>query len=1477
MKSLRTLWLAACALFFGSLATSLTVSAAENPPPLVILLTTEPIATESGSESGRFLVVRTGPTAHPLTVFYTLSGSAQNGVDYAELTGQVTIPQGASFAPVEVAALDDELYEENERVVATLNQGPYASPIPPYIICWPHRGVVTIIDNDKPENEAPQVAMTNPPDGAVIPGPTDILLAARAWDRDGRVAAVEFFANGESLGVARNWVALRTAGLAVENAPMLEASVAGADLFPDLEPRFAGLDDVEILPHHLFRLKWENAQPGEYELVAVATDNDGARSESAPIKITISDPPPQPVVSVVARDPIATEGAPYPLDPLALVRPDTATFLIKRSGSTDRPLDVYYRLSGTAGNGVDYSELPTMVTIPEGARGVEIVVVPIDDSLVEETESVILAIEPPVCPEIWPPSPDCYLVGEHGRARAAILDNDRPPGNLPPRVEIVRPGDGSVFRAPADITIVADARDRDGRVVSVEFFNGEESIGIVRNPPILARPLDENGNTGPVLQPFVFVWVDVPAGHYVLRALATDNAGATSWSGPVEIKVVEVQRPPVVTIHTIDGEAREQSPLIDALTDTALFQVQREGSVEHALKVFYRVGGTAANGVDYTELSGMVEIPAGAKHADLEINPLDDELAEGDETVIVKLLPLNIDELANLRPDHLPPYLVGEPAAARAVIHDDEPPVSNLPPRVALIAPPVGSTFPAGEDIKLVAAAGDSDGHITQVEFFANDESLGIVPGGDVTTADVFERLFRLAWENVPVGEFELAAVATDDDGASTRSLPVHIRVIDPCTRTHVWITAIDPLASELSSTEWPPGILAPIIAPDTATIRISRRACDVSGPLEVHYQIRGTATNGEDYRELTGTAVIPANAWHVDVIILPWDDNLVEPTETVVLSLMPPPCLPDPAGNVDVNCWVIHESGEAVAFIRDNDHRENELPKVAIVEPANGDTFPLHTPIEIVVKALDPDGWVPKVEFFADNVKIGEQEIVFIQEPEPGQEQTFSMTWTGATPGEHILVARATDDRGGLSRSEPVRIKVVDEHPLSKVIVIAVDPIASERGPLSSSDDLTPDTATFMVHRTVRNDRPLEVFYHLGGVAKNGIDYRQLSGRVIIPAGAWCAPVVIDPVDDNLVEGTETVVIELAPVACPAIWPPSPDCYELGEPARAVAFIRDNDHNENQRPRIAITRPMDGETFVAPTDIGIRAVAKDPDGWVGLVEFYNGREKFGQVAINFIQAPPPGQEQVFEFNWVNAPLGSHTLTAVATDDRGAKSVSEPVEIKVVRPDGPPVVTIHARDPHAREGGPNSEPNPARFRVKRTGPLTGGLTVYYAIDGTAANGEDYEALTGMVTIPAGRRSAPIVINPIDDNLLEPIETVILKLVEPPSLTDVSIAVERPYTIGRPGRAAAYIVDNDRPRPNCLELPDGMVSLRLGGRDGVSYAIEVSTDLREWRRIDCNTVRDGAIDFVDPEARGQERRFYRMIEAADDLRLEDELD
>src|SRR5205085_2421363 len=63
--------------------------------------------------------------------------------------------------------------------------------------------------------------------------------------------------------------------------------------------------------------------------------------------------------------------------------------------------------------------------------------------------------------------------------------------------------------------------------------------------------------------------------------------------------------------------------------------------------------------------------------------------------------------------------------------------------------------------------ATDSDGSVTQVQFFANGISIGLTNAGPTT--------FSINWSNAVVGSFILTAVATDNGGLSATSAPVNV------------------------------------------------------------------------------------------------------------------------------------------------------------------------------------------------------------------------------------------------------------------------------------------------------------------------------------------------------------------------------------------------------------------------------------------------------------------------------------------------------------------------------------------------------------------------------------------------------------------------------------------------------------------------------------------------------------------------------
>jgi hypothetical protein len=354
-----------------------------------------------------------------------------------------------------------------------------------------------------------------------------------------------------------------------------------------------------------------------------------------------------PIVTIVATDPEAFE------------LPDVAggfnpgAFTVRRTGPIDLPLTVYYRIGGTANNGIDYKELSGTVEIPAGQAYADIEVIPIDDNIEESTESVnAILIVPEVVIAVYPPPPPPYIIGEPKKATVYIYDNEICPTNVPPVVRITRPRNGMTFAAPANIGIFAETFDRDGKIKTVEFYEGTNKIGDALSPT----------NISSALYPYYFMWMDVSAGDYILTAVATDNSGESTKSEPVRIKVIEpiTNTIPVVNIKTIDSFACECpfTPIVvytnynsagfggsQIITNRApninssTFLVRREGITNSELTVNYMISGTASNGIDYLSLPGIVIIPEGLSFATITIVPVEDSIREGTETVTLTLVP----------------------------------------------------------------------------------------------------------------------------------------------------------------------------------------------------------------------------------------------------------------------------------------------------------------------------------------------------------------------------------------------------------------------------------------------------------------------------------------------------------------------------------------------------------------------------------------------------------------------------------------------------------------------------------------------------------------------------------------------------------------------------------------------------------------------------------------------------------------------
>lgn len=109
---------------------------------IVTIAASDGTATEVGPTTGAFTVTRAGYTGAALTVRYTLAGTATKAVDYASLSGILTVPAGATSATITVTPIDDALAEPGETAISALSTNSA------YTIGASGSATVTIISNE---------------------------------------------------------------------------------------------------------------------------------------------------------------------------------------------------------------------------------------------------------------------------------------------------------------------------------------------------------------------------------------------------------------------------------------------------------------------------------------------------------------------------------------------------------------------------------------------------------------------------------------------------------------------------------------------------------------------------------------------------------------------------------------------------------------------------------------------------------------------------------------------------------------------------------------------------------------------------------------------------------------------------------------------------------------------------------------------------------------------------------------------------------------------------------------------------------------------------------------------------------------------------------------------------------------------------------------------------------------------------------
>jgi hypothetical protein len=336
------------------------------------------------------------------------------------------------------------------------------------------------------------------------------------------------------------------------------------------------------------------------------------------------------------------------------------------------------------------------------------------------------------------------------------------------------------------------------------------------------------------------------------------------------------------------------------------------------------------------------------------------------------------------------------------------------------------------------------------------------------------------------------------------------------------------------------------------------------------------------------------------------------------------------------------------------------------ITQPPDGAVLPAGKDVEIHATAIDPLGYIPRVEFYDGTARIGVSEIAFLVEPPPGTPIQHSLVWTNPAPGDHVLTAKALTARGEAVVSNPVHVTI--QKGITVVRVSAPDPQGTEFSPLVA----VIDAAVFEISRDGPTNDALTVFFSLHGTATPNVDYRPVSSPVQIPAGARSANVIISPAPDDVMEPMETVGIQLeySPLAGPQT------SYQIDTAhTHATAVIYDKHPPENGA--LELSFPDDNATYAENSPIYLAAAAFHPSVSLSRVVFYSDDM---QIGVSELPSAAAGGLYLHSIIWEHPAPGRYEITARAALPDGSEIVSSVRNIRVGPEEGTTVKIIQPHD-----------------------------------------------------------------------------------------------------------------------------------------------------------------------------------------------------
>ncbi len=394
-----------------------------------------------------------------------------------------------------------------------------------------------------------------------------------------------------------------------------------------------------------------------------------------------------------------------------------------------------------------------------------------------------------------------------------------------------------------------------------------------------------------------------------------------------------------------------------------------------------------------------------------------------------------------------------------------------------------------------------------------------------------------------------------------------------------------------------------------------------------------------------------------------------------------------------------------------------NNPPAVSVLAPNDGSIYAAPASILLEATASDFDGNVERVEFFANNQRLGEDTT-----------SGYTFSWDNVQPGYYLVRAVAYDNGGEASESKPIEVFV---HGTGGSLLGSVtDPPST----LDLTAEGTADWAHWGLETSTSYNHKAGVSQQIGNfepVGENpvrrysdnytGYSWNDGTPTPSIPTNSHTGVFVIGEnngfdlaLPATTTQRTVKVYVGLygaqgnfqaylsdfsaqayIDTSLNNVFDSSYGVYTLTYAAASpnkVLHIRyrpkllyDGEFGNvtlqaatllgaggtNSPPSVSISNPTNNATFATPANITIQAIASDADGTVTKVEFFNGVNKLGEVT-----SPDLANPLQYTFHWNGALAGNYVLTARATDDDATSTTSAPVNITIGGSNNAPSVSL---------------------------------------------------------------------------------------------------------------------------------------------------------------------------------------------------------